>query len=110
MAKKVNLEEQAAIVEEVAETEAKPAVTDPWKEMVPLYIPRANYGNAQRTETFSVNNIAWNVIWNGTKQEMPRPIAEIVQAVLADRYAEEDAWDKLPKDSAPQAGVQGRNF
>lgn len=114
-ATKVNLEEQAKEIESVQEPineeSEKPAVTDSWKEMVTLFIPRANYGDSKRTEMFSVNNVAWNVIWDGSKQEMPRPIAEIVQAVLADRYAEEDAVSNLPQNAVnPNPGVEGRNF
>lgn len=110
---KVNLEEMANEMDAIEQTEVKTEETpvDPWKIMVPLYIPRANYGNSNRVETFSVNNIAWNVIWNGTKQEIPKPIAEIVQTVLNDRYAEEDAIRDLPQDAVnPNPGVAGRNF
>ena len=110
---KVNLEELAQDMNTVNNNEVNEEETpvDPWKIMVPLYIPRANYGNSNRVETFSVNSIAWNVIWNGTKQELPKPIADIVQTVLNDRYAEEDAIRDLPQDAVnPNPGVAGRNF
>lgn len=113
-ATKVNLNIDAAPVieaEPIRESSLPREVNpDPWKEMVTLFIPRAKYGDKGRTETFSVNNVAWRIVWDGSKQQIPKPIAEIVQQVLADRYAEEDAIDNLPQESSAQPGVEGRNF
>lgn len=71
--------------EEVKNEEAK--VLDPWEDMIKMRIPRHKQGETE-SEYVCVNDRRFLIPKDGTMQELPRPIAE----VLEEKYrAEEEA-------------------
>ena len=96
--KKENEEVKVEITEQIEEK-------DPWKKMVRMYIPRMPYGGSHREEIFRVNDIGFCIYWNGTDQELPEPIAELVKSVMDARAREEDYRENLPKEIAPGVKV-----
>lgn len=87
-----------AETEEIKAPETEEAVapateeTDPWKEMVSIFVPRARKGE-EETAYVCVNDRRFSIPKNGKTQEMPRPIAEILQEsfnaqAIAEEYAD----------------------
>lgn len=89
----------AEIVEEVPAVQAdepvkaeKPA-KDPWDEKVKVRVPRKPKG-----EYFyvCVNDRRFEIPANGLEQEMPRPIAEVLEQSIQAEYRAEDYAAGIP--------------
>lgn len=88
----------AEIVEEVPavpadETVEKPAAANPWDEKVNVRVPRKPKG-----EYFyvCVNDRRFEIPANGLEQEMPRPIAEVLEQSIQAEYRAEDYAAGIP--------------
>ena len=100
--------------EEVKEEEVKeevkeepvaevPAEKDPWQEMVSVFVPRARKGEDQNAYV-CVNDRRYSIPRNGKNQEMPRPIAEVLQMSMTAQYeADEYAESIHVNEAAPGA-------
>lgn len=89
----------AEIVEEVPAVTAEEPVKaeapakDPWDEKVKVRVPRKPKG-----EYFyvCVNDRRFEIPANGIEQEMPRPIAEVLQQSIEAEYKAEDYAAGIP--------------
>lgn len=88
----------AEIVEEVPAVEADETVKaepakDPWKEMLKVRVPRRPKG-----EYFyvCVNDRRFEIPANGMEQEMPRPVAEVLEQSIQAEYKAEDYAAGIP--------------
>lgn len=89
----------AEIVEEVPAVKADETVkaektaADPWTEMVKVRVPRRPKG-----EYFyvCVNDRRFEIPANGMEQEMPRPVAEILNQSIEAEYRAEDYAAGIP--------------
>lgn len=88
----------AEIVEEVPavpadETVEKSAAANPWDEKVNVRVPRKPKG-----EYFyvCVNDRRFEIPANGLEQEMPRPIAEVLEQSIQAEYKAEDYAAGIP--------------
>ena len=84
---------EAAPAEPVA-----PAKVDPWDEMVPIVVPRKPKGEDQQFYV-CVNDRRWMVPANGKLQQLPRPVAEILQESIQAEYEADDFADHIPNRS-----------
>ena len=83
--------------EEVVKEE-EPAKVDPWDELVPVVVPRKPKGEDQQFYV-CVNDRRWMVPANGKTQQLPRPVAEILQESIQAEYAADDFADHIPNRS-----------
>ena len=68
---------------------AQPERVDPWKEQVPVFVPRARASEDQNAYV-CVNDRRFSVPRNGKTQMLPRPIAEALQTSLEAEYKAEE--------------------
>ena len=93
----VKIEDTA--VEEAPKAEEE--VQDPWKVMVSMLVPRHHVGESENYYV-CVNDRRYYIPRNGTKQEIPQPIAEVLQASIEAEGRAEEFAENMPHASAPK--------
>ena len=99
---------KATVTEEVkeeilAEEEAKQA-EEPrtaWDEKVTMVVPRKPKGEDQQFYV-CVNDRRFIVPANGQLQELPKPVADILQDAIAAEYAADEFADSIPNSDPVQ--------
>ena len=93
---------KAEVTEEIVKTEEpetaaeKPVKTGgAWDEKVPMIVPRKPKGEDQQFYV-CVNDIRYAIPANGKMQELPRPVAEILQAAIEAEYQADEFADNIP--------------
>lgn len=77
-----------------AQVPAQPENVDPWKEQVPVYVPRARASEDQNAYV-CVNDRRFSVPRNGKTQMLPRPIAEALQTSIEAEYKAEEYAENI---------------
>lgn len=92
MAKKAEILEEVP-AEQADETVKAEKAGNPWDEKVRIRVPRK-----QKGEYFyvCVNDRRFEIPANGMEQEMPRPIAEVLQQSIDAEYRAEDYAAGIP--------------
>ena len=88
---------QEEILQENGEAEEQ-QVTDPWSIMETVVVPRRPKGEDQQFYV-CVNDRRFVIPANGKPQEMPKPVAGILQEAIEAEYAAEDYADHIPNNS-----------
>jgi len=76
------------------EAEAAPERVDPWKEQVPVFVPRARASEDQNAYV-CVNDRRFSVPRNGKTQMLPQPIAEALQTSIEAEYKAEEYAENI---------------
>lgn len=85
---------KAANAEEKAQTPA-----DPWDEKVKMYVPRKQRGDDQ-SYFVCINDRKYMVPANGREQELPRPVAEVLQQSLDAENKYQETLDQINAKTA----------
>ena len=88
-------------VAEAAVEKEIPEVKDPWEEKIPMVVPRKPKGEDQQYY-ICVNDRRFMVPANGKVQELPKPVAEVLQESLQAEYDADDYADHIPNRSGEQ--------
>ena len=98
----VNAVEDIVAEEQIELNEAPAAVkVDPWQNSVSMIVPRKPKGEDQQYYV-CVNDRRYMIPANGQMQELPQPIAEVLQESLQAEYAADDFADHIPNRSGEQ--------
>ena len=99
----VKTEEQ----EEKAVTEMAAEVKDPWEEKVKMIVPRKPKGEEQ-FYYICINDRRFQIPADGKQQEMPKPVALVLQESLEAEYEADDYADHIPNrdGSNPQVVIK----
>lgn len=93
------MKDEAVNQEEVQE--AAEEARDPWKEMVSMLVPRHHVGESENYYV-CVNDRRYYIPRNGTRQDIPLPIAEVLQASIEAEGRAEEFAENMPHASAPK--------
>ena len=98
-AAETEVKKEEAIQEEIPETTEEEQ--DPWKEMVTVLVPRHHVGESENYYV-CVNDRRFYIPRNGTRQELPLPIAEVLQASIEAEGKAEEFAEHIPHEGAPK--------
>ena len=80
--------------------------TDSWSEMVNIIVPRRPRGEDQ-FYYICVNDRRFQIPADGKMQQLPKPVAEILEQSLAAEAAADKFAEEIPNNTGPDAGVIG---
>lgn len=79
---------------------------DSWSEMVNIIVPRRPRGEDQ-FYYICVNDRRFQIPADGKMQQLPKPVAEILEQSLAAEAAADKFAEEIPNNTGPDAGVIG---
>jgi hypothetical protein len=95
---KVETDEQEQLLEQPEEEQKEETVKNEWDEMVTMVVPRKPKGQDQQFYV-CVNDRRFLIPANGKQQEIPRPIAEVLQTAIEAEYAAEEFADSIQNEN-----------
>ena len=89
--------EEAPVIEEAA---AEETPKDSWAEDIDMVVPRKPKGEEQ-FYYICVNDRRFQVPANGKVQALPKPVAEVLQEMIAAEAEADDYADHIPNKTGP---------